>query len=236
MKQKIASLTATFKTAASFGEKYAADFPPDSLGGQEFAFVSAAVPQTSTLGAAQVSGGESAHAGVLSKVAGRFHLHDDLHHIADAAHSLVLMGTPGLQGKFLMPRSGGDAALLNTARAFQTDAPAFSTQFISLGLPAAFITQLGADIADFETAIKARGAGVGAQAGATGGLEDTANKARDCPARPQNHCSQHLQKRPGQTRRMGHRQPRRKTHARAARKTGSGSGEVEMGKLPSPLE
>jgi hypothetical protein len=177
MKHKIASLTAAFKTTDAFGIKYATDFPPTSVGGQQFALIHAAVPQTATLGAAQVSGTESAHAGVMSKVAGRFHLHNDLHGIADAAHSLVLIGTPGLQGKFLMPRSGGDAALLNTARAFQTDAAAFSTQFISLGLPATFITQLGTDITDFETAIKTKGAGTGAQAGATGGLENTANKA-----------------------------------------------------------
>jgi len=177
MKRKIASLTATFKTTAAFGAKYATDFPTASMGGQQFALVSAAVPQTAALGAAQVSGTESAHAGALSKVAGRFHLHDDLHGIADAAHSLVLLGTPGLQGKFLMPRSGGDAALLNSARAFQTDAAAFSTQFIGLGLSATFITQLGTDITDFETAIKAKGAGSGARSGATGGLEDTANKA-----------------------------------------------------------
>ena len=147
MKRKIASLTATFKTAAAFGAKYAVDFPATSTGGQQFALVTAAVPQTATLGAAQVSGTESAHAGVLFKVAGRFHLHADLHGIADAAHSLALLGTAGLQGKFLMPRSGGDQALLDTARAFQTDAPAFSTQFISLGLPANFIAQLGTDIA-----------------------------------------------------------------------------------------
>jgi hypothetical protein len=177
MKHKIASLTATLKTTAAFGVKYAADFPATSTGGQQFALVSAAVPQTATLGAAQVSGGESAHAGALSKVAGRFHLHNDLHGIADAAHSLVLMGTAGLQGKFLMPRSGGDQSPLNTARAFQTDAAAFSTQFISLGLPATFITQLGTDITDFEAAIKAKGAGTGTRSGATGGLEDTANKA-----------------------------------------------------------
>ncbi len=177
MQHKIASLTAAFKTVSAFGIANAADFPPTSTGGQQFALVSAAVPQTATFGAAQVSGTESAHAGALSKVAGRFHLHDDLHGIADAAHSLVLMGTAGLQGKFLMPRSGGDQALLNSARAFQTDAAAFSAQFISLGLSADFITQLGTDITDLETAIKARGAGTGAQAGATGGLEDTANKA-----------------------------------------------------------
>lgn len=177
MKQKIANLTATFKTVTAFGGKYAADFPATSVGGQQFTLVSAAVTQTATLGADQVSGGESAHAGVLSKAAARFHIHEDLHKIADAAHSLVLMGTAGLQGKFLMPRSGGDGSLLNSARAFQNDAPAFSAQFISLGLPDDFIAQLGTDIADLETAIKSKGAGMGTRAGATGGLEDTANKA-----------------------------------------------------------
>ena len=177
MKQKITSLTAAFKTTAAFGVKYAADFPADSMGGKQFALVSAAVPQTATLGAEQVSGGESAHSGVLAKVAGRFHLHDDLHNISEAAHSLALLGTAGLDGKFRMPRSGGDQALLNAARAFQTDAPACSAQLIGLGLDANFVANLGTDIANFETAITAKGAGTGAQAGATGGLEDTAHKA-----------------------------------------------------------
>ncbi len=97
--------------------------------------------------------------------------------ITGAAHSLALLGTPGLDGKFLMPRSGGDQALLNSARAFQTDAAAFSAQFISLGLAANFLTQLGTDITNFETSITAKGTGVGAEAGATGGLEDAAHKA-----------------------------------------------------------
>ena len=177
MKHKIASLTATFKTVSAFGAKYAADFPATIMGGQQFALVTAAVPQTATLGAAQVSGTESAHTGVLAKVAGRFHLHNDLHGIADASHSLALLGTAGLEGKFLMPRSGGDQALLNAARAFQTDAPAFSAPLIGLGLDASFITNLGTDITNFEAAISAKGAGVGAQSGATGGLEDAAHKA-----------------------------------------------------------
>ena len=177
MKRKIASLTAAFKTASAFGVKYAADFPAASVGGQQFALVSAAVPQTATLGAAQVSGEESVHAGVLSKVACRFHLRDDLHNISEAAHSLALLGTAGLDGKFRLPRSGGDQALLNSARAFQTDAAAFSAPFVSLGLHGDFLTHLGSDITDFETVITAKGAALGEQAGATGGLEDTANKA-----------------------------------------------------------
>jgi hypothetical protein len=177
MNQQVTSLTSAFKTTAAFGVKYATDFPAASMGGQQFALVSAAVTQTSGLGAAQVSGKDSAHSSVMSKVAGRFHLHDDLLGICGAAHSLALLGTAGLNGKFHMPRSGGDQALLNSARAFATDAVPFSAQFISLGLSATFLAQLGADITAFEAAISAKGAGVGAQAGATGGLESTAHQA-----------------------------------------------------------
>jgi hypothetical protein len=177
MNQQITSLAATFKTVDAFGIKNAADFPSGSMGAQQFALVHAAVPLTASLGAAQVSGTGQAHGGVLSKVAGRFHLREDLRGISEAAHSLALLGTAGLDGKFRLPRSGGDQALINSARAFAADAVAFQAQFISLGLPATFITQLGTDITAFEAAIKDKGAGVGAQAGATGGLEDTAHKA-----------------------------------------------------------
>ena len=177
MNHQVTSLTSAFKNVDAFGIANAADFPPASMGGQQFALIHAAVPQTATLGAAQVSGADAAHSSVMSKVAGRFHLHDDLLGITTAAHSLVLLGTAGLDGKFLMPRSGGDQALLNSARAFQTDAAAFSAQLISLGLPATFLTQLGTDITAFAASITAKGAGVGAQAGATGGLENTAHQA-----------------------------------------------------------
>ena len=177
MKQKISSLVAAFKTADAFGTKYAADFPVASLGGQQFALIHTAVTSTAGLGATQVSGGEQMHSAVLAKVAGRFHLHDDMIGITNAAHSLVLLGTAGLAGKFLMPHNNGDQAMLNSARAFQIDAPAFSAQLINLGLPTTFLGQLGTDITAFETYISAKGSATGVQAGATGGLEDTAHKA-----------------------------------------------------------
>jgi hypothetical protein len=177
MKQKISSLLATFKTVDAYGIKYAADYPAASVGGEQFTLVHAAVPQTSTLGAAQVSGLEQKNSAVLDKVAGRLHLRQDMLGITDAVHSLVLMGTAGLDGKFHMPRSAGDQALLNSARAFAADAPAFSAQFLSLGLATDFIAHLEADIADFETAISAKGTDTGAQASATGGMDDTAQKA-----------------------------------------------------------
>ena len=177
MNQQVTSPTATFKTVTAFGAKYVTVFPIASLAGQQFALVSAAVTSTAALGGTQVSGADTAHSGALSKAALRLHLHDDLAGIADAAHSLALLGAPGLDGKFFMPRSAGDQALLNAARAFQTDAAPFSAPFISLGLAADFLAHLGADITAFEAAINTKGAGMGTQSGATGGLEDAAHKA-----------------------------------------------------------
>jgi hypothetical protein len=177
MEQKISSLVATFKTVDAFGIKYAVDFPAASLGGQQFALVHTAVTSTAGLGATQVSGGEQTHSAVLAKVAGRFHLHDDMIAITNAAHSLLLLGNTTIAGKFLMPHSNGDQALLNSARAFAADAVAFTAQFTSVGLPATFITQLNADITAFEAAVTTKGTALGTQAGATGGLENAAHQA-----------------------------------------------------------
>ena len=171
------SLIATFKTTAAFGVKYATDFPPASVGGQQFALVNAAVPTASSLAQVQASGGGQKKAGIKSKAVAYILLHDDLAAIADGAHSLVLLGIAGLDGKFLMPRNHGAQDMLTAGRAFAADAVAYTAQFISVGLPATFITQLNTDIGAFETAISAKGAGVAAQGGATGGIEDTTHKA-----------------------------------------------------------
>lgn len=171
------SLLATFKTASAFGVKYAADFPPDSIGGKQFALITAAVPTTSTLAQAQVSGGGQLKAGVKSKAAAYKLVHDDLLAISAAAHSLVLLGTAGLDGKFHLPRNHGAQDTLNAARAFKTDTAAFSAQMIELGLDADFLVHLDTHITAYENAIKDKGAGQSAQGGATGGLEDAMHKA-----------------------------------------------------------
>jgi len=177
MKRKAASLIATFKTVSAFGAKYAADFPPTGVGTQQFAIVTNAVTQLGASGATQVSGGEAAHAGVLALAVGRTHLHDDLAGIAGAAHSLALLGTAGLGGKFLLPRGNGTQKLLNSARAFLADATPLKAQFLTVNVPANFLDQLTADIATYEAALGAKGAGKTTQGGATGGIEDAAHKA-----------------------------------------------------------
>ena len=77
--------------------KNAADFPANSIVGQQFALVSVAVTQTGALGAAQVSGTGQKHSDVMTKATARYLLHDDLRAINGAAHSLTLLGTPRLR-------------------------------------------------------------------------------------------------------------------------------------------
>jgi hypothetical protein len=112
----------TLKRADAFHTANAADFPATSLGGQQFAIITDAVMQTGALGAAQLSAGSETHGSVLSKSTLRLLIQDDLVHLNRAAHSLALLGTPGVDGELRMPRGNGDQKLLNAARAFITDA------------------------------------------------------------------------------------------------------------------
>ena len=169
-------LLATFKNVSAFGLKYAADFPAESIGGKPFAIVTGIATADDSLGATQLTGAGQAHAGALSKAAGRVHLHDNMLAIANATRALVLLGDASLAGKFVMPHSNGDLALLNAARAFQAAAAPLSAQLISMGLPADFLTHFATDIEQFATAIAAKNAGQTTQGGATGAIEDSTAK------------------------------------------------------------
>lgn len=177
MEQSHVRLLDTLKNINAFGTAHAADFPAGGIGATQFAAVAAAVTQTSNLGGTQISGKDTAHGAAMDKAATRISIRADLSAINHAAHSLALMGTAGLDGKFQMPRGSGDQALLNAARAFAADAVPFSAQFIQLGLPAGFIATLNADITALETANTAKAGGVETKSGATGGIAQTIHDA-----------------------------------------------------------
>ena len=139
--------------------------------------MTAAVPKEEDLGAQQVSGDRQKKTGVRAKAAAYKQLHDDLAAISTAGHSLVLLGTSGLDGKFHLPRNHGAQDLLNAARAFKQDAAAYAAQFVSLGLDAGFLTTLDGHIGAFEKANTAKGEGQNTQGAATGGLADASHKA-----------------------------------------------------------
>jgi hypothetical protein len=167
----------TLKNINTFAVKYAADFPAASLGGQQFAKIAAAVTQTGALGAQQLSAGGDAHNSVLSKGTLRLLMHDDLAAINRAAHSLALMGTPGVDGEFRMPRGNSDQKLLNAARAFITEATPLKAQFIQLNVAADFLDTLQAHTDAFETSIKSKATGQQTRGGATTGIADTVHNA-----------------------------------------------------------
>src|ERR1035437_7806766 len=177
MEQASVRLLDTYKRVDAYGIAHAADFPVASFGATQFAKVNAAIPQASTLGGTQSAGGNSAHSAALDKAYDRVLIHHDLSAINHAAHSLALMGTTGLEGKFKITNQHGDQPLLSSARAFATNAAPFTAQFVQLGLPADFITTLTGHITSLETANTTKAGSGEIKAGATGGIAQTVHDA-----------------------------------------------------------
>ena len=170
--------TDAFQRVKNFGLKYTAKFPAGSVGANLFAEVAAAVPQTQGVATDQ----ESAKTGRAQATLTKAHIHPDLHDqlkdINEAAHTLADLGTPGLEAKFRMPRSGGHGALLTAARQFLKDATPLKTQFLSVNIAADFLEHLDQTIKAFETAAEDQADGLGDQVKATAGLAGTNAKAR----------------------------------------------------------
>ena len=170
--------TDAFQRVKNFGIKYAADIPPASLGGQLFAKIAAAVPQAQTQAAGQMSAAGARGQATQTKAQIHPDLHDQLKAISESAHTLADMGTTGLDAKFRMPRSGGHGALLTAANQFLQDATPLKTQFLSVNLPADFLTTLQTTITNFNSATDDQSAGAGNRANATTGLGGTTADAR----------------------------------------------------------
>jgi hypothetical protein len=161
---------ASLKKISEFNAAHGADFTPGGQGAKLFATVSLVVNKFEQQGGAQVSGTNLARSGTATKAVAYHLLHDDLVHISETAHGMAAT-VPGLDKKFRMPRSGGDQALLNAARAFRIDAEPLKAQFIAFEMPADFLDQLDAAIAQFDAALKTQTDGTEGHVGATAGLD-----------------------------------------------------------------
>jgi hypothetical protein len=170
--------TDAYQRVKKFATDHAADFPGASLGGQQFAIVTAAVPQAQGQAADQLSA--KGDRGQATKTKGQIHpdLHDQMKAISESAHTLADLGTTGLDAKFRMPRSGGHGALLTAARQFLKDATPMKTQFLSVNLPADFLDTLTQSISDFDNATDDQTGGLEGQASSTTGLANTNAAAR----------------------------------------------------------
>ena len=158
-----------------FGTAHATDFPAASIGGQLFASVASIVAELDGHAATQASRVGAAREGTATRGEAREALGQDLEAINRTARAMA-DDTPGIGEKFRLPRLTNDQALLNSARAFATDAAPLSTQFIAHELSADFLAELNSDILALEAAISRQSSGVGGHVSARAAIDNTSEK------------------------------------------------------------
>src|SRR5882762_7045573 len=160
-----------FGRVDGFGTTHSADFAANSLGRQLFTNLADIVAQLDGHAATQVSGFGAAQEATSNRAVTRQALRDALRAIARTAEAIA-HDTPGFDDKFRMPPPGNESALLHAARSFAANAAPVSAQFISHELPADFLADLNADIANFEAAIRQHSSSVGTHVSAGASIDE----------------------------------------------------------------
>jgi hypothetical protein len=128
-----------------FGAGHATAFPPGTLAAALFAQVGAAVRQLSPREPA---------GGAATRRLARERLRADLQAVQRTARAMSL-GEPDAAGRFRLPATDDDRALLDAALAFAAGAVALRAAFARHGLTEAFFAKLEADAAALEHALVA---------------------------------------------------------------------------------
>lgn len=171
-----------FVRVRDFGTTHAVSFPVNTLGGEQYAVVRAAVEDLARASASQSSGVGSAQHATASRSVARAELREELQAISQTARAMAL-DDPGLENKFRMPRSGSDAALLTTARAFALDAAPLKDDFIKHELPATFLADLQTAIDDFERAVGSQNTNRETHVSATVSIDSTIERGMNAVRR-----------------------------------------------------
>lgn len=166
MDDKERSCNEMFQRVEDFGAVRTADFPASSLGQELFALVRAAIADFDRHSSAQSSGARDARRSTSNKDAARTALREALEQISRTARAMAFE-VDGLDEKFRLPRYLNDQKLRETGRAFALDAVPFKAMFIRYEMPADFLEDLAADIADFEAASQNQNFGIENQITAT---------------------------------------------------------------------
>ncbi len=162
----------------NFGDENVAFFPPNSLGGELFARIKAAVAKLASNLAQQISGSTSAQQGTATKSLAREALRDNLDRLRRTAR-VMSKTVPGIESKFRIPRNSTDQELIGTAQAFAADALPLKNDFIRFAMPANFLDELSEHIADFQTALSHQQSGIGTRVMATASIDDEQEEALD---------------------------------------------------------
>jgi hypothetical protein len=171
MKSQILKRYETLTRVREFGAQQAAAFPDTTLGHTLFTEVTQVVAELDKLAADRSSGLHASMGGTRSKSVLRDELREELAAINRTARAMAYT-RPGLEDKFRLPRGKADQTLLTAARAFLADATPLAAEFINHEMPADFLDDLKALIAEFEAALHQRSTAKGAQVSATAGIED----------------------------------------------------------------
>jgi hypothetical protein len=153
-----------------FCSSHSTEFAPASLATQLFTGLSTGVADLTNLAAAQTSSDGTARGGTDFRSDARDDLRSRLKAISRTAHAIAIE-VPGLESKFRLPRGDNDEELLAAAHAVAADAPAFSSQFIAHEMPATFINDLNASIANFEKSLNDQSSAVGDRVGHRAAIE-----------------------------------------------------------------
>lgn len=152
-----------------FGEENAADFPPASAGGENFAVVGAVIENLREHAAAQTSG--AVQNTTVRKAALRDSVREKMKAIARTARALAI-DNPNLSRLFRIPDGDNDQKLIATAREFARESEDFKTDLISFGLRSDFIEAIAANITEFEQALTDKAQATGDKVSATASIDD----------------------------------------------------------------
>jgi hypothetical protein len=164
-----------FVRVLSFAAERAGAFPSDSLGAEMVTELKRVVESLTEAGTTQTSGLTSVQRATAERMAAREALRESMQALSRTARVMAL-DTPGLETKFRLPRSGSDPALLQTARAFASDAVPLKDLFLRHAMHASFIEDFKEDIADLERAVAQQNTGRGAHVSATASVETEAER------------------------------------------------------------
>jgi len=159
-----------FIRVREFGSAHAAQFPPASFAGEQFAILDTAIDALELQGSVQTSGKGTVRESITSKAAARDEVMRDLEAISRTARAMALT-TPGVGDKFRIPHNQSHQEVLAVARAAAADAPPHKAEFIKRGLPADFIEDLQDDIEEMEGAIARKALGTESHTAATAAID-----------------------------------------------------------------
>ncbi len=142
----------TIVRVRDFGSGHASDFAATSLANQIFTQFATALTKLDELATSQASGIGASREGTSTREDAREELRRRMEAISRTARAIAI-DTPGLEKLFRVPRGENDQIMLAAARAFAADAVPFAAQFVAHELPATFIDDLKASIANLEAAI-----------------------------------------------------------------------------------